>query len=260
MRRMNTAATIALVGAVVLGGCSTSLVEDWTQGLSRPESSLGEDSQGFVSGPLAQGNNLSALDPMTDLPDDGTDGLKVKRPQGAKVVVNLEYAPGIQEIAEGYGWHLNQAAIDRLNMMALFIESAVWTGYKQWARHLDGTYEVDVLVGYKGNERCGHSAVACYSPLLDKVILGEQWLLKNYTKLHKGRYFGMPGVEADVFSELVFVATHEAAHQFGYRHPKGDTRDAEAANAVMLRRRAGVSSATTRWTAGAHATPRAGRM
>ena len=224
MRRMNAAAAIALAGAVVLGGCGTSPDEDWTQGLSRPESSRGEGSQGFGSGARAQGNNLNALDPMTDLPSDGTDGLVVVRPEGAKVTINLEYAPGIQGVAEGPNWASDPAAIERLNRMALFIESAVWTGYKQWARHLDGTYVVDVLVGEKADELCGHSNLACYVPDRDKVILGTGWLLENYNKLHRrGQYFGMPGVEVDVASELVWVATHEAAHQFSYRHPQGNT-------------------------------------
>ena len=223
MRRTNAAATIALVGAVVLGGCGTSPDEDWTQGLSRPAPSQSDGSQGFGSGARAQGNNLDALDPMTDLPSDGTDGLVVMRPQGAEVYVNLEYAPGIEGVAEGPNWASDPEAVQRLQTMALFIEAAVWTGYKQWARHLEGTYVVDVLVGYDGDERCGHSALACYNPRLNKVILGEGWLRENYDELHKGRNYGVPGVEVDVFSELVWVATHEAAHQFDYRHPQGNT-------------------------------------
>ena len=202
----------------------TSPDADWTQGLSRPETPRGDDSQGFGSGARAQGNNVDALDPMTDLPSDGRDGLVVVRPEGAEVYINLEYAPGIEGRAEGPNWESDPAAVERLYTMGQFIEAAIWTGYKQWARHLDGTYVVDILVGYKGEERCGHSAVACYSPALDKVILGEDWLLENYVQLHIGQYLGIPGVEVDVFSELVFVATHEAAHQFEYRHPEGDTR------------------------------------
>ena len=220
----HTTAVLALSATIGAGGCGTSPTEDWTQGLARPQPSGPDGTHGFGGTTQARGNNLDALDPMTDLPYDGTDGLTVIRPQGAEVYIRLEYAPGIKGRVEGPNWASNAAAIDRLATMASFIEAALWTGYKQWARHLDGTYVVDVLVGYNGDERCGHSASACYIPALDKVILGEDWLRKNYERLHVGRYIGLPGVEVDVFSELVFVATHEGAHQFDYYHDRGDTR------------------------------------
>lgn len=167
--------------------------------------------------------NIYAFDPQTDLPSNGTDGMRVSRPQGAQVTINLEYADGIERRLEGPNWRNNLDAQARLNLAATFIEVAVWTGYKQWARHLDGTYTVDVLVGHQGIERCSHSSLACYIPALDKVVFGEQWLLENYVSLHVGRALGIEDIESAVFSSLVFVATHEAAHQFGYQHPSGDS-------------------------------------
>ncbi len=167
--------------------------------------------------------NIYAFDPQIDLPSDGTDGIRVTRPQGAQVTINLNYADGIEARLEGPNWLFSTEAQERLQLAAQVVEIAVWTGYKQWSRHLDGTHTVDVLVGYQGIENCGHSAVACYIPALDKVVLGEQWLRKNYFNLHRGLEYRMEERVRDVFSELVFVATHEAAHQFGYEHPRGDT-------------------------------------
>lgn len=188
----------------------------------RPESESAS-ATGALRGFTQLERNLLAFDPMTDLPPNGEAGILVTRPSGAVVRIRHEYADGIEGRLEGPNWASDPDAVQRLQLAALFLETAIWTGYKQWARHLNENQTVDVLVGYRGNERCSHSALACYNSALDKVILGEKWLRDNYWKLHRGQYDGVPGIEADVFSELVYVATHEAAHQFRYRHPNGDS-------------------------------------
>ena len=137
--------------------------------------------------------NIYAFDPQTDLPSNGTGGMRVSRPQGAQVTINLRYADGIQWRLEGPNWRYNLDAQARLQLAADFIETAVWTGYKQWARHLDGTFTVDVLVGDQGIANCGHSAVACYLPYLNAVVFGEQWILEKYYDLHVGRALGIEG-------------------------------------------------------------------
>ena len=222
--------TLTIAAAMTLAGCGggnggvrPDMVQPPPQTGPEPEPGAGPAETTTLEGFRQWEYNAYAFDPQTNLPFDGTGGMRVIRPPGAQVTINIEYADGIAGRLEGPNWRYSVEAQERLLLAVAFIETAVWTGYKQWARHLDGTHTVDVLVGYQGIERCSHSAIACYIPALDKVVFGEQWLLENYLSLHVGRALGIEGIESAVFSGLVFVATHEAAHQFGYQHPRGDS-------------------------------------
>lgn len=177
------------------------------------------------------GSNPDAWDPMTSLPESGTGGLRVERAPGARVVVAGEYADVARLVAAAEPILLfdpdNSAAWARLLEFEELLIEAVRTGYKQWARHLrPQTLTVDLQIGDSASANCGggHSTIGCYiGGATNKVVITENWLLDQYRTWRTAAAYRRGDIMTDVFFELVHLVTHEAGHQFGYRHPQGTT-------------------------------------
>lgn len=142
---------------------------------------------------------------QVDLPDDGDYGLTVIRPLTGKPV-----APKIT-ISPFSSYVLRE---DVKTLLGMFATRA----YMQWSRHLTkDPGPLELQIGEIPSSNC-HGAVACYRPDLNKVILGEQWLLDNqFDLIYSERDAG------DIVSEFFWVMSHEAGHQFGYMDPNGIT-------------------------------------
>ena len=174
----------------------------------------------------SEGNAWGA-DPMQRLPANGTAGLIVERPQGSTVIIRERYP----ESRDAFYRRLepvlrhdpeNAAAKDRLNRVKAFVTNTVRTAYKQWARHLDQPQQsVSLALGESFPTTC-HGSLACYVPSSNEVILSNAWLEQNYQNIWRAASRNdVSGLEA-VYAELLWVVTHEAGHQFGYLHPRGD--------------------------------------
>lgn len=140
---------------------------------------------------------------QVDLPDDGDYGLTVTRPlNGKPVAVNITISPYSNYILSN----------EMKEVLGIFATSA----YMQWSRHLTiDPGPLELQIGEIPSSHC-HGAVACYRSDVNKVILGEQWLIDNDFGLKSGwRNAG------NIYSELFWVISHEAGHQFGYYNPNG---------------------------------------
>lgn len=236
-------ASALLIASLTLAACGGggSLLSDAPLGYSDETPILAFESSS-TSTPLRAGatkglwqteSNPEAHDPMTNLPENGTSGLRVKRALGAKVNVYGEYADlaGLVLKAEpilGLDPE-NSAAWYRLTRFEELLIRAVRTGYKQWARHLrPQTLNVDLQIGdsVTGSANCGggHSTIGCYiGGTTNKVVITENWIVEQYRKWRTAAAYRRGDIETDVFFDVLHLVTHEAGHQFGYRHPQGTT-------------------------------------
>ena len=175
-------------------------------------------------------SNPNAHDPMTRLPEDRTDGLRIERAPGAKVNITGEYADLVRLVESAEPILIldpeNSAAWHRLVEFEELLIEAVRTGYKQWARHLrPQTLNVALQIGDSSNANCGggHSTVGCYLPGANKVVLTETWMLRQYRTWRSALAYRRGDIATDVFFDVLHLVTHEAGHQFGYQHPQGIT-------------------------------------
>ena len=224
--------TVACVAALVLtscgGGGGGGTVS--TGGPQTPTTPPASQPAKVVQKGLYQSEgNAWGADPMQRLPENGTVGLTVQRPQGSTVIIRERYPEsrdGLYRRLEPVLRHdpENAAAKDRLNRVKAFITNTVRTAYKQWARHLDRPQQrVSLALGESFPTTC-HGAFACYVPSANEVILSNAWLVNNYRNIWRAASRNdVAGLES-VYAELLWVVTHEAGHQFGYRHPRGDTQ------------------------------------
>ncbi len=163
--------------------------------------------------------------PQIDLPSHGRDGLRVERPSiGGAIVPFVQLSPRLQDSLEP-GWRFDSNARGRLRFTGWLLWKLSNWAYTQWTRHLD--YDPNILalqVGAQGSLNChGGRARACYNPAVNAVILSDSWIIQNYSKLFISAILGDEEGLGEVAQELLWVMTHEAGHQFGYRNPAGIT-------------------------------------
>ncbi len=163
--------------------------------------------------------------PQIDLPRNGQDGLIVERPPiGGAAIPLIRFSPRLQDSLEP-SWRFDSLARDRLTFVGWLLWKISNWAYMQWTRHLD--YNPNILALQVGNEgliNChGGRVIACYNPFVNAVILSDSWFRENYIKLLLSYVFEDKSNRDEVISELLWVLTHEAGHQFGYRNPAGTT-------------------------------------
>lgn len=153
--------------------------------------------------------------PQVDLPNDGEYGFNVERPHKGKGWVKVNEDDAAKHLLDGTYYLIDNTYLtgDEIISNAFTwiyrLNEAISRGYQQWLRHLD--YDPGELT-----VRIGHSdSGAHYDPFLNHVVLGDDWLLNVY-------YYYSVGNNA-ALDQLTWVITHEAAHQFGYKHPSGTT-------------------------------------
>ena len=220
-----------LITAPLLSGCGSTTGQSTASVFAFESSSTTAPLRaGATKGLWQTESNPEAHDPMTDLPSNGTGGLRVERPSGARVNVIGEYADLVSLVVAAEPVLLwdpeNVAASTRLLQFEELLVRAVRTGYKQWARHLrPQTLNVDLQIGDSVSANCGggHSTIGCYLPATNKVVLTENWMLEQYRKWRIAAAYRRGDIETDVFFDVLHLVTHEAGHQFGYRHPQGTT-------------------------------------
>lgn len=155
-----------------------------------------------------------------DLPQDGQDGLQVERPQGGAAVPDMQFSPFLRDRLEP-GWRFDDDALERLQITSLWLWQLANKAYLQWTRHLNvdpGLLEVQV--GDPNIVTC-HSALACYVPALNAVILSDDWIATNYANLIHSLATGNEAAYRQVAEHLFFVLSHEAGHQLDYMNPDG---------------------------------------
>ncbi len=172
-------------------------------------------------------NNASNLSwyasPNVDLPRHGLDGLHVERPQGGAAVPRFNFSPLLRTRLEP-GWRFDADARARIDAAGLWLWRLANQAYLQWTRHLNyDPGSLAVHVGAQGSLACHSGQVACYVPNVDAVILGDEWIAKNYENLMRAVVTENRDAARRVGEELFYVLAHEAAHQFGYMNPTGTT-------------------------------------
>ena len=175
-------------------------------------------------------NGLAAFpswysNPYVDLPKDGTDGLRVERPdQGVKAPPVLGFSDTLLSLLEPV---YDDIAVANVTTFADKIWRTANQAYAQWTRHLDYDPLPPVLqIGQEGALTCHNRGLACYNHRSNAVILNDQWVLKvydYYIDSLDGLDFDPDAQEAweAVTEHLFFVLSHEAGHQFGYYNPNG---------------------------------------
>ena len=165
-------------------------------------------------------NNWYA-NPHVDLPQDGTDGLEVLRPeQGVKAIPVLNFSNDLLIYLEPF--YSSQAVAD-IETFANNLWTTANQAYGQWTRHLNYDPEPPTLqIGQEGDLTCHNRGIACYNGSTNAVILNDQWVVKKYDDyiygLHSPSGFD---VWKAVTEELFLVISHEAGHQFHYYNPNG---------------------------------------
>ena len=153
--------------------------------------------------------------PRVDLPENGTDGLSVERPNiGSSFEINFEIDPALKIRLEGPGWENNPAAIERLEQAERDLWRITQLAYNQWVRHLN--YDPEPLLMEVGTPKGHIDFNAWYNPAEDKVVLSAEWLNSVYDNTQDRYALKWPAIE-----ELFWVISHEAGHQFKYHHPTG---------------------------------------
>ncbi len=153
------------------------------------------------------------------LPQDGTDGLHVDREsQGDFSLENLELSPAlIDRLQSNPAFYSGDRRITEalINVVVL-----TYAAYWQWTRHLDDVPEAPLIqIGGDEIRNCGHhsNALACYNGSVNAVIVLDEWFEKVFFDLASGN----DATRESAFQEFFSVMTHEAGHQFRYRHPYG---------------------------------------
>lgn len=228
----NSRNTLAFLALLTLTACGGGAPEHEAPMFAFESSSTSTPLRaGSTKGLWQTASNPDAHDPMTRLPETGTSGLRVERAPGAKVNVTGEYADLLGLVVSAEPILVldpeNSAAWRRLAQFEKLLIEAVRTGYKQWARHLrPQTLNVDLQIGDSGSANCGggHSTIGCYiGGTANKVVITESWIVEQYRKWRTAAAYRRGDIETDVFFEVLHLVTHEAGHQFGYRHPEGTT-------------------------------------
>lgn len=184
----------------------------------------GVDDEGYG---MFQANGFSPLwygNPNVDLPIDGQYGLTVDRPKiGGRGWVKMnqnDYNSYFLQVRNNlYDFGLTNESSRAMTMFFMTeINRAVQLGYAEWIRHLN--YDPGELALRIAPGR-GEGWIGAYSPATDEVIISSDWLDEqvidwiNHIRYGEGRN--------PVFDSLVNLVTHEAAHQFGYENPNGDS-------------------------------------
>ena len=210
----NSLITALVAGVIIISGCGGG------DGSVRPDSSPPVTTQPqpqpetttLDGGWQWRPNELGGYDPMDDLPDDGAFGLTVKRPQGVRATIRVEY----HDEAEGR-WSAETRRT---------IEAGLRYGFKQWGRHLVDNPEKTFVVNI-GNarfrENCGaqDGVLACALAYRHELTSGMwyptemvDWFVAQW---HSG--------DADRAAWAAWVVTslmtHEAGHNVGYHRPGG---------------------------------------
>ena len=218
-----------LLAALFLTGCGGG----GTGGSLNPDEGVQESSiHQLKSDQIANGQyseeHLFYAIPHLDLPQNGSDGLRVTRPsQGDGGFPVLNFADDLSDRLEPY-WRSDEVAKEFLFAAEWMIWLAANQAYTQWTRHLD--YDPGLLllqIGDEENLTCHNKGIACYVPNEDAVVLSNAWVENIYTNFKDGIYTYFQtgywsGIE-DVYEKLFYVLSHEAGHQFGYSNPNGIT-------------------------------------
>lgn len=159
--------------------------------------------------------------PQVDLPNDGEYGFNVERPHKGKGWVKINEDDLNAHLLEGTQflydntYLTNDELISGLFIWGYRLSEAIYTGYNQWLRHLDyDPGQLDIGIADLGPRTKG-----AYFPSTNEVKINSKWLLSAYYYYSVGNTQQF-NAALDSLSHLI---THEAAHQFGYTHPNGDT-------------------------------------
>ena len=159
--------------------------------------------------------------PQVDLPNDGEYGFNVERPHKGKGWVKLNEDEFNAHLLEGTQflydntYLTNDELISGLFTWGYRLYEAIYTGYNQWLRHLDyDPGQLDI-----GIADLGPRAKGAYYPFTNEVKIDSKWLLNAYY------YYSVGNTQQSnaALDELSHLITHEAAHQFGYNNPNGDS-------------------------------------
>lgn len=173
---------------------------------------------------MQRGDNFSLswyANPQVDLPSDGTDGLKVEKPNtGIPVLPEFTFSPTLNDRLEPT-WRFNQNAQTRLDVARGLLWTFTNIAATQWSRHINTNNNEDIIrVRVNVGGSCGIGAIgaiACARHGLGEVTLTEDWIVRNYRLLLSGNEEAI----YDAVSEVFFVITHEAGHIAGYQNPRG---------------------------------------
>ena len=206
------------------GGTSTQRNES-----NAPTTSIPSQKQTLTSQQFRESNfsNLEwNVDPQTDLPRNGRGGLRVIRPeQGGVSFIEVDFNNQLLDRVEPT-WRFDEQAQARIEDFAGLVQTLYHQAYRQWTRNLN--YDPGNLTLQFGklplNDDCaGETTVACYDPNRDVVILNENTIAGNYQRYRDWLNSGNDILALEIIQQLFLVFTHEAAHQFGYINPDGET-------------------------------------
>ena len=156
-----------------------------------------------------------------DLPEDGSDGLHVLRPQRPPVVPRVGFSEALRDYLK-FSDYSNPSVDFDIDLFVLKIWKLANQAYYQWTRHLDYMPgELTLQIGQVGDLTCHNRGYACYSPISNAIILNDAWIKRNYDAWIYALDYDNQELWESINEELFFVLSHEAGHQFGYSNPDG---------------------------------------